>query len=136
MKFLESTWPFKVKQFQYRTLDKLKAGFCVCGYQQIKGFNYFEAYSPDVLWLTVRLIFIVALILDLQSVQVDYTATFFQALLTNKVYVEMTCRFKEKGMVLKLKRNLYGLKQATQNFYVHLKTNLEKQGFVQSKLEA
>ena len=71
----------------------------------------------------------IALLLNLQSVQVDYTAAFPQAPLIDDVYVEMPRWFKEKNKVYKLKRNLYGLKQAARNFYEHLKEKLEAQKF-------
>ena len=84
----------------------------------------------------VRLIFIIALVLNLQSVQVDYIAAFVQAPLTDDAYVEMPWGFCEDRQVYKLKRNLYGLKQAARNFYQHLKQKLLAQGFRESKLDA
>ena len=76
MNVLDSVWAFKIKRYPDGNLRKLKARFCVKGFQQIEKVNYFETYSPVVSWSTVQLIFAIALILDLQSVQVDYTAYF------------------------------------------------------------
>ena len=45
----------------------------------IKGVDYFDTYAPVVSWLTVRIVMVLALILHLESVQVDYTAAFIQA---------------------------------------------------------
>jgi hypothetical protein len=45
------------------------------------------------------------------------------------VYVDMPRGFKQPGKVYKLKRSLYGLRQAPRNFFQHLKTNLESIGF-------
>ena len=135
MNILESTWAFKIKRFPDGTLRKLKARFCVRGYQQIEGVDYFETYAPVVSWLTVQLIFVIALVLNLQSVQVDYTAAFVQAPLEDDVYVDMPRDFRETNQVYKLKRYLYGLKQAAQNFYQHLKQKLLAQGFRESKLD-
>ena len=50
MNVLESTWAFKIKRYPNRTIRKLKARFCVRGYQQIKGVIYFEMYAPAVYW--------------------------------------------------------------------------------------
>ena len=103
MNVLESTWAFKVKRYPDGTLRKLKACFCVRGYLQIKGVDFFDTYAPVVSWLTVRIV---------ESVQVDYTAAFIQAPIEDKVYVKMPRGYKEKGKVYKLNRGLYGLKQA------------------------
>ena len=103
MNVLDSVWAFKIKCYPDKNLRKLKARFCVKGFQQIEGIGYFETYSPVVSWSTVCLIFTIALILNLQCVQVDYTAAFPQAPLTDNVYVEMLRGFKENNKVYKLK---------------------------------
>ena len=72
----------------------------------------------------------------MQSIQVDYTAAFPQAPLTDDVFVEMPRGYKDKNKVYKLKRNLYGLKQAARNFFEHLKDKSIKQGFHQRKLDS
>ena len=72
---------------------------------------------------------ILSLILCLESVQVDYTLAFIQAPIDDNVYVEMPRGHREHGKVFKLKRNLYGLKQAARNFFLFLKGKLEEQGF-------
>jgi hypothetical protein len=46
------------------------------------------------------------------------------------VYVEMPRGFAKPGIVLKLKRSLYGLKQSPRNFFQFLKTQLEAIGFM------
>ena len=103
-------WAYKIKRFPDGSLRKLKARFYVKGFKQIEGIDHFETYSPVVSWLTVCLVFTIALLLKLQSIQVDYTAAFPQAPLTNDVFIEMPRGYKEKNKVYKLKRNLYGLK--------------------------
>ena len=54
--------------------------------------------------------------LDLKSKHVDYINAFVQAELDTEVYVELPKLFEAKQgaepMVLKLKKSLYGLKQA------------------------
>ena len=88
MNVLDSVWAYKIKRFPDGSLQKLKARFCVKGFQQIEGIDYFETYSPVVSWLTVCLVFTIALLLKLQSIQVDYTAAFPQAPLTDNVFCQ------------------------------------------------
>ena len=43
--------------------------------------------------------------------------------------------FEQRDCVLKLKRNVYGLRQAPLNFFLLLKEALEQRGFQQSEFE-
>jgi hypothetical protein len=48
------------------------------------------------------------------------------------VYIKMPRGFHTPGHLLKLKKSLYGLKQSSQNFFLHLKEKLEECGLEQS----
>jgi hypothetical protein len=73
--------------------------------------------------------------LNLKTVQVDFEAAFTHADLEEDVYIEMPRGFQEEGKVLKLKKSLYGLTQASRNWFLHLKEKLEDQDFVQSTVD-
>ncbi len=90
------------------------------GDQQTAGADYFKTYAPVTQWPTVRLMFVMSLIADLETVQVDYTNDFAQAKLNEEVYIKVPlgCNTKnEKDVVLELKKPLYGLIQAPHTFY-------------------
>ena len=135
MNVLSSTWSFKVKRYPNGTIKKLKARFCVRGYEQIEGVDYFDTYAPVVSWTTVRLLLVLSIVLNLSTKQVDYTAAFAQAPVTDNIYVEIPRGFKQPRKVLKLRRSLYGLKQSSRNWFAHLKQGLNKQGFVNSSFD-
>ena len=81
-------------------------------------------------WTTICVLLILTIILELESVQVDYTAAFVHAPIGEKdVFVEMPKGHTIDGKVYRLKKSLYGLKQAPRNFYQHLKSTLEGIGF-------
>jgi Reverse transcriptase (RNA-dependent DNA polymerase) len=69
--------------------------------------------------------------LGLSSAQVDYVTAFVQSPMEDDVYIEMPRGFKEDGKILKLKRSLYGLRQAPLNWFNYFKGNLEKVGLEQ-----
>jgi hypothetical protein len=92
--------------------------------------------------------FIISIIFDLATLQVDYKATFVHAdiekppnweIMTelkkerSRVYIQMPRRFGKDGKVLKLKKSLYRLKKSPRNFFLNLKGKLEKVGFTQSE---
>ena len=99
-------------------MKKLKARFVARGDQQVQDVDFFEAYSP-----VVQLV--LSMMLGLKTVQVDYTLAFVQAKAEPNIYIKMPKLFEVQGMVLLLKRNLYGLSQAPRNFYNHLRKGLE-----------
>ena len=132
MNVLSSVWTLKIKRYPDGSIKKFKARFCVRGFEQRYGIDYFDTYAPVVSWTTVRLLLVLSIILNLSSKQVDYTAAFVQAPVQDNIYVELPRGYKQKGKVLKLKRSLYGLRQSPRNWFAHLKKGLLKQGFKQS----
>ena len=146
MNVLPSTWAFKRKVFPNGEVRKLKARFCARGDRQIFGVDYHDTFAPVVNWTTVRLLLTLSAQLGLATTQVDYTAAFVHADIDVPpgydkmspdeqekcgVYVEMPRGYAKPGMVLKLKKSLYGLKQSPRNFFQHLKSKLERVGFEQ-----
>lgn len=132
---LDSTWVFKRKRAPDGTVKKLKARFCVRGDQQIEGVDFFDTFAPVVAWSTVRLLLILSVLMNLSTKQVDYTLAFVHADLHDDVYVRMPKLFERPGYVYKLKKSLYGLRQAPLNFFLHLKQGLESRGFKQSQFD-
>ena len=135
MNVLSSVWAFKIKRYPDGRIKKFKARFCVRGFEQIEGVDFFETYSPVVSWITVRILLIISILLNLSTKQVDYTCAFLHAPVTDEIYVEMPKGYQQPGKVLKLKRSLYGLKQAPRNFYLHLRKALEDQNFIPSEFD-
>ena len=132
---LGTTWAFKRKRYPDGSVRKLKARLCIRGDQQVEGVDYFETYAPVVAWSTVRLLMVMSVVLGLKSVQVDYTNAFVQAKIEDEIYCEMPRMFQREGYILRLKRNVYGLRQAPLNFFLLLKEALEQRGFVQSRYD-
>jgi len=106
--------------------------------------DFFNTFAPVVQWATVRLLLNLSITLDLESVQVDYVSDFCQAPIEEDVYVELPRGWRtlnrieedfKEGHVLKLNQSLYGLRQSPRNFFLHLKGNLERAGFRQSKMD-
>ena len=129
MNVLTSVWAFKVKRFLDGLVRKLKARFCVCGFEQKHGIDYFETFAPVIKWTTVRLMLTLSLQLNLSTLQIDYTAAFLHAPVDTAIFVEPPRGFEQPGKVFKLKRSLYGLKQTPFNFFLHLKQGLLKRNF-------
>ena len=143
MHVVPSTWAFKIKRYPTGLVRKLKARFCVRGDLQKDGVDVFETYAPVVSWMTIRLLLILSVVLELETVQVDYTAAFCQAHMTHDVFINLPLGWQRlnkmglptafaEGKVLKLKRSLYGQRDSPRNWFLHLKGKLEEVGMKQS----
>ena len=90
-------------------------------------------------WISVHFLMIVAQVLELDTQAIDFVLAFPQAELEVPVYMDLPAgmylagpRKDSSKYLLKLKRSLYGLKQALMNWHCKLKTAFENRGFVES----
>ena len=95
MNVIPSAWAYRIKRFPGGLVHKLKARFCVRGDKQEKGIDVFETYAPVVSWTTVRLLLLLFIILNLKSMQVDYTAAFVQAPIDTDIYIHLPQGWQE-----------------------------------------
>jgi hypothetical protein len=150
-RLLSSIWSYRRKRKPNGDLVKHKVRICVNGSQQDQGRDYWDTYAPVVSWSTIHLVLLLASIANLQSHQVDYTQAFPQADLLDPVYMCLPQGWhisptgalephpdpknNDKTHYIKLKKNLYGCKQATRNWFQHLDHGLQTRGFCQSKID-
>ena len=134
---LKGTWAFKLKRLPDGKPSKFKARYCCRGDMQREGVDFFETYAPVVQWSTVRMLLTMTLCEGWTTKQVDYTNAFAQADLADEVYLEQPRGFasvkNQLDNVLRLKKSLYGLRQAPRTFFEKLKAGLLERGFTQSK---
>ncbi len=90
-----STWAFKCKRYPEGRIKKFKARFCARGDKQLEGIDFFETYAPVVQWITIRLIFILKVLLGLKSKQGNVLCAFLHGELEpgENVNVEMPLDF-------------------------------------------
>jgi hypothetical protein len=136
---IRAIWSFKRKRAPDGTYLKHKARLCAHGGMQQYGEHYWDTYSPVVQMMTVRLLLVLALILDLHTRSIDFTLAYTQAPIDVETFIEIPTGFDIDGnrhdFVLELKKNLYGLKQAGLNWFETFKTHLLLQGFRQSAVD-
>jgi hypothetical protein len=145
VKPVPSIWSFRRKRAPDWTILKWKARLCPHGGKQVEGENFWETYAPVVTWSTVRLVLILSLITGLKSRQCDFVAAYTQAPLDTDIFMNIPAGFiVENGQlvfsnaltagnstthVIRLLKNLYGLRQAGANWYDTLKSTLLSHGF-------
>ena len=101
--------------------------------------NYWETYALVVNWISVRFLLILSEIVGLESQAINFVLCISQAELDVPVYMELPVGMEVEGTVgdrrqyvLRLRKSLYGLKQASANWYDVLKTWLQHRGFHKS----
>ena len=138
-KTIMSIWSFKRKGFIVGRIMKYKARLYAHEGQQIYRVNYWETYSPGVNWISVRLLLTICHLRKLESESIDFVLAFPQADIEVDIYMNIPQGIAvdgtQKSQVLKLLNNIYGLKQASHNWYEMIKKGLEDRGFETSKAD-
>lgn len=137
---LPAVWAMKRKRdILTRKVKKYKARLNVHGGKQVFGEDFYETFSPVVMWMTVRFLLILSLICGWHTKQVDFVLAYPQADIEQEMFMELPVGIHpvddRKDYVLKLRKNLYGQKQAGRVWAQHLKKGLLHIGFQQSKVD-
>ncbi len=143
-KTILSIWSFKRKRLPNGTISKYKVHLCAHGGMQSWGVDYWATFAAVVNWMSIRFLLTVAKIHGLDTKTIDFVLAFPQAELDIDVFMDIPAGMHLKGYaienqsrlyVLKLNKSLYGLKQASTNWYEMLTKGLIDCGFVQSKVD-
>ena len=108
-------WVFKVKRNTYGSINKFKSRLVAKGYVQEHGIDFDEVFAPVARIETIRLLLGLAAASRWEIHHLDVKTAFLHEELVEEVYVTQPEGFEKKGeehKVFKLKKALYGLRQA------------------------
>ena len=135
-KTIKSKWVFKVKTNEDGSVDRFKARLVAQGFSQRHGIDNDETFSPVATKATIRiLIGLKAQGWHLRHVDVD--TAYLNADIDAELYISQPKGFEKRGdqgevLVCKLRKAIYGLKQAGLAWYDHLSKLLTKMKFRKS----
>ncbi|KAL2247796.1 UNVERIFIED_CONTAM: Retrovirus-related Pol polyprotein from transposon RE1 [Sesamum indicum] len=103
------------------------------GFNQIEGIDFTESFSPVAKAITVRVFLTLTAANGWVFHQLDVNNAFLHRYLDEDIYMMPPAGYKVGfGLVCKLERSLYGLKQTLGQWNVELTLKLQEFGFVQS----
>ena len=102
--------------------------------------NYFETCAPVVTWSTIRLMIMFGIIFCWALCQVNFVMAYPKGPIKMDIYMELlqgiqTAHGNSKDHVLKLKKNIYGQKQAGRIWNLFLVDKLLSIGFTPSLID-
>ena len=108
-------WVFKRKINPDGTIHKYKARLVAQGFSQIYGEDYDEVFAPVARFESIRAVVSEAVKEKMHIHQMDVTAAFLNGDLQEEIFMRQPEGYAEpggEGLVCRLKKSLYGLKQS------------------------
>lgn len=131
-------WVFKTKCDSKGNIEIYKARLVAKGYTKKGGIDYKETFSPVSKKDSLRIIMALVAHYELELHQIDVKTTFLNGDLEEEVYMDQPEGFSTEGesqMVCKLKKSIYGLKQASRQWYIKFNTIITSFGFKENTVD-
>jgi hypothetical protein len=131
-------WVFKVKRNERGEIVRHKARLVAKGFVQREGIDFQEVFAPVARMESVRLLLALAASKDWRVHHMDVKSAFLNGELEEEIYVQQPPGFEvagEERKVLRLRKALYGLRQAPRAWNTKLDTSLGTLGFTKCATE-
>ena len=128
-------WVFKVKHDQTGKVERFKGRLVAKGFLQKYGIDYDETFSPVVRFSSIRDLLAFGVSRQMLIHQMDVVTAFLNGTLDEEIYMQQPEGYVEpgkEGLVCRLKKSLYGLKQSPRCWNNVFKEFMLSLGFVQS----
>ncbi|WJZ86369.1 hypothetical protein VitviT2T_005829 [Vitis vinifera] len=137
-KVIGCKWVFKTKKDSLGNTERYKAKLVAKGFTQKKGIDYTETFSPVSKKDSLHIILTLVAYFDLELQQMDVKTAFLNEELEEEVYMKQPEGFPSSDgekLVCKLKKSIYGLKQASRQWYLKFHNIIYSFGFVENVMD-
>ena len=127
-------WVYKTKYTSKGKIERFKARLMAKGFTQREGINYTETFSHVSKKDSFRIVMALVAHFDLKLHQMDVKTAFLNGDLHESVYMAQPEGFVMEGkeqLGFKLKKSIYGLKQASKQCYLKFDEVIKKSGSVE-----
>ena len=110
----------------------------VKGFTQKEGIDYRDTFSPVSKKDSLRIIMTLIAHFDVELHQMDVKTAFLNGNLDEDIYMEQPEGFAKKvneHLVCKLKKSIYGLKQASRQWYIKFNNTITSFGFKENTID-
>jgi hypothetical protein len=125
-------WVYKTKCDSKGSIKRFKTRLVAKGFTQREGIYYNEKFSVISCKDSMRIIMVLVAHYDLELQQIDVKMTFLNGDLYENVYMAQPKDFVIKGkehMGCHMKKSIYGLKQASRQWYLKFDETIRNFGF-------
>ena len=115
---IDSKWVYAKKLTAARRIKRFRARLTARGFKQVKEVDYFETFAPVMRYKSFKILCLLAAILGYEMRHLDVPKAFLNADLKEAIYMEQPEGFHNgnKNQVWLLKKSVYGIKQAPNNW--------------------
>lgn len=130
-------WVFKTKLDSNGKVQRLKARLVAKGFTQKYGQDYDQVFAPVAKQTTFRVLLSIASAQKLLVHHLDVKTAFLNGKLSETIYMKQPPGFesKNKNLVCRLKRGIYGLKQAAMLWNDEIHRVLTSNGFQRNRAD-
>jgi hypothetical protein len=130
-------WIYKTKYNERGEIEKHKARLVAKGYSQQHGIDFDEVFAPVARWDNIRTILALAAKEGWKIFQLDVKSAFLHGELNEDIYVQQPLGYQKGNgdKVYKLKKALYGLRQAPRAWYSRIETYFNDEQFIKCSHE-
>jgi len=132
-KAVSAKWVYTIKSD-----GRYKARLVARGFAQVPGVDYEDTFSPTLRMSTFRMLLSQSVQLGLDLIHMDVVTAFLHGSLQEELYLKIPANIQtpsNKGSVFKLNKAIYGLKQASRQWFKRFHDFILRQGFQQSEVD-
>ncbi|XXG73025.1 hypothetical protein AAC387_Pa07g2007 [Persea americana] len=139
IKPISCKWVYKKKRGVDGKVETFRARLVAKGFTQKEGIGYEETFSPVAMLKSIWILLSIAAYFDYEIWQMDVKTAFLNGNLDECIYMVQPDGFVAEGrehMLCKLKKSIYGLKQASRSWNIHFDQAIKSYGFEQNPDES